>query len=75
MTTSNIVPLRISERRQSRLDQAIRDLARKHALMMALLETSRTCRHIAEELRQADEDRRANLARLGADMDGGPDAA
>jgi hypothetical protein len=53
------------------LDQQLTRIAKTHRVQMAMIESVQLIRELYERERQAEENRRANLARLGAANDRG----
>jgi hypothetical protein len=57
---------RTMSNREAALMARLQAIRNHHKLMLAALDAAIVCRNVADELRQADEDRRARLARIAA---------
>lgn len=63
--TATIHTLRITPKRQGILEQELRALIKRHALMTALVNANATLHAIARELQDEADERRAVLAMIG----------
>ena len=65
MTHNNVIPIRITPKRQGVLEQELRNTLKRHALMAALWNTVITLNAIAREAQDEADERAAVLAMIG----------
>ena len=70
MTPNNVVPIRITPKRQGILESELRAAIKRHALMTALVNANATLHAIARELQDEADERAAVLAMIGYENDG-----